>query len=287
MRLFSAGAFIAMASSSSLHCTPVQSQGNMVYRHCKCVNADGSDVPNSLQLIIGNSPLPVCAPAQIQPVLPVGNFAKVETSNSAALPTDAPLVDFEATTVDDHGFNPKEANALEPAKNLHSLPPCESRVTTCWCVDVKSGEARPGSRRTVSVDTINGALPDYGEPNLDHGKDCRAFGSSGSRPMNIYKGTATNSYLYNQNAGPSVRQDPTISSEPSPINLSPFKSPFESPVIYNPASEKSEYVQKPPATLSKTYTEKTEPMYRPNPQISHPKVNYNPFFGLFGRNWFG
>jgi len=258
-------------------------------------------------------------------------------------PTNVPLVDFEATTVDDHGFNPKQASAIEPAKNLQALPPCEyeiqfgtgrkpkcdengsyypvqcetpqyrARVTTCWCVDVESGEARPNSRRTVSIDTIDGALPDYGEPNLDHGRDCRASGSYQPRntytntnsyavSKSVYTGSAENPYLYKQNVGPSVRQDPTINSEPEPINKTPFLNPFDSPVIYNPSSAKSEYVQpaaspsktynpfsaksepvQQPATLSNTYSERTEPMYQPNPRVSHPNAFYGLFGNLFGR----
>lgn len=289
------------------------------------MNYDGSEVPNSLTLVLGNSAPPTCAPEQTK-LIPVGDFAQLD-----AQPTNVPLVDFEATTVDDHGFNPKQASAIEPAKNLYALPPCEyeiqfgtgrkpkcdengsyypiqcempqyrARVTTCWCVDVDSGEARPNSRRTVSVNTINGALPDYGEPNLDHGQDCRASGPNRPRntytvPKSVYTGTAGNPYLYKQNVGPTVRQDPTIKSEPEPINQTPFINPFESPVIYNPSSAKSEYVQppatpsktynpffNPPATLSNTYIEKTEPMYRPNPHVSHPNANYGFFGNLFGR----
>ena len=108
---------------SSLHCTQPQPLSvNLSYRHCKCVNSDGSEVPNSLTLVLGNSAPPTCASEQTN-LLPVGNFAQVNMQ-----PTSVPLVDFEATTVDDHGFNPKQASAIEPAKNLHALPPCEYEI---------------------------------------------------------------------------------------------------------------------------------------------------------------
>ena len=221
-----------------------------------------------------------------------------------------------------------------------SYPIYRARVTTCWCVDVKSGEARPNSKRTVSIDTIDG-------------KDCliwiklelhlRCFtwlwrAQSRSRPgLPCKRLLSTQEHLYKYKLlcrfkkcvhGISRKSIPVQAKrwpERSPRSYHQFWTrtnqqnsihepgkclkrsttdlfQFDSPVIYNPSSAKSEYVQPPatpsktynpfaaksepvqqPATLSNTYREKTEPMYQPNPRVSHPNAFYGLFGNLFGR----
>merc|ERR1712050_358478 len=128
----------------------------------------------------------------------------------------------------------------------------------------------------VLTSTISEALPDYGEPNIDHGRHCRiSFGGlqqrEDSKAQTSYGGEKD---LYKSENAPKPAIQPVI--QPT---AKPWYKPTPKPVIYNPARPyESTYRARQPTYLN------TANRYVQYPEAAHPKNSWLSSWGrIFGR----